>query len=388
MIKHILTLLWNKRQSIFLMLMEVFFAFLILFAIFTFSIYFLRIYQVPLGFKTEDISIAYLTIDEEVDSVGRIELFQQLRREMEAYPEVEQVAFQSGITPFSSSMWTMSNSDNGFELMTSLYRTDEQFGDLMDMNLIEGRWYTKEDMDAKYLPIVINDQLRKKYYGDAPLIDSIITLDGERKVVGVVDYFKYQGQFAEDLPLTFIPMPLGDERMRTMLIRLRPGTPPEFEEKINNTIAAITNNRDFVIETLESNRKERARYTWIPLIAGLSICGFLIINVALGLFGVLYYNISKRRAEIGLRRAIGSSQGEVRKQFTIEVFLVSLFGMLLAAILAVQFPLLEVVDISADNFYLSILVTAGLISTVVLLCALWPSHQAAQIHPAIALHEE
>ncbi|MEL7221509.1 MAG: FtsX-like permease family protein, partial [Bacteroidota bacterium] len=237
-------------------------------------------------------------------------------------------------------------------------------------------------------PIIINNQLRTKYYGDAPILDSLIILDGERKVVGVVDYFKYRGQFAEDQPLSFLPLPIGDERMRTMLIRLRPGTPPEFEEKINNTIAGITKNRDFVIETLESNRKDSARTTWVPLIAGLSICGFLIINVALGLFGVLYYNISKRRPEIGLRRAIGSSQGEIRKQFTVEVFLVTFFGMLLAAILAVQFPLLEVVDIPAENFYRSILLTTGLISVVVLLCALWPSHQAAQIHPAIALHEE
>jgi putative ABC transport system permease protein len=371
-----------------LLLLEVFFAFLILFAIFTFAIRYLRIYQVPLGFDTEDISIAYLSISEEVDSVARIEMFQQLRREMEAYPEIEQVAFQSGITPFTRSMWTMSNSDNGFELRTCMYATDEHFGDVMNMNLVEGRWYTKDDLNAKYPPVVINRKLREQYFGDAPLIDSILSLDEDRKVVGVVDYFKYQGPFAEDIPLSFTPLPIGHEQMRVMLIRLRPGTPPEFEENINNTIAGITKNRDFVIESLESNRKERARTTWVPLVAGLSICGFLMINVALGLFGVLYYNISKRRSEIGLRRAIGSSQGEVRQQFTIEIFLVTLFGMALAAILAVQFPLLEVVDIPADNFYLSIAFTTGLISIVVLLCALWPSHQAAQIHPAIALHEE
>lgn len=388
MIKHILTLVWNKRSSNFLMLLEVFFAFLILFAIFTFAIRYLRIYQVPLGFKTEDISIAHLSISEDVDSLGRVEMFRQLQQEMEVYPEVEKVAFQSGITPFSGSMWTLGNSDNGFELNTAMYTTDEQFAATMDMNLVEGRWYTEDDLNGKYPPVVINSKLREQYFGDAPLIDSVIILDEERKVVGVVDYFKYQGQFAEDIPLSFTPLPLGNERMRTMLIRLQPGTPPEFEEKINNTIAAITRNRDFVIESLESNRKEEARTTWVPLVAGLSICGFLIVNVALGLFGVLYYNISKRRSEIGLRRAIGSSQGEIRQQFTIEVFLVALFGMVLAGILAVQFPLLKVVDIPSDNFYLSIAFTAGLISVVVLLCALWPSHQAAQVHPAIALHEE
>ncbi|MEO0877434.1 MAG: FtsX-like permease family protein, partial [Bacteroidota bacterium] len=122
--------------------------------------------------------------------------------------------------------------------------------------------------------------------------------------------------------------------------------------------------------------------------AGLSICGFLILNIALGLFGVLFYNINKRRAEIGLRRALGASQSEITSQFTLEVFLVAFIAMLLAAILAVQFPLLGVLEIPSENFYWSILATFGLISIVVFACAFMPSRQAAGIHPAAALHEE
>ncbi|MCB0639896.1 MAG: FtsX-like permease family protein, partial [Lewinella sp.] len=171
-------------------------------------------------------------------------------------------------------------------------------------------------------------------------------------------------------------------------IRLQPGTPADFEETINETIARITKRRDFVIENLEASRIRQSRITWIPLIAGLSICGFLILNIALGLFGVLFYSISKRRAEIGLRRALGATRHEITRQFTLEIFAVALLGMLLAAILAVQFPLLEVIPLEADNFYWSILLTTVLISVLVLLCAFWPSRQAARVHPAKALHEE
>ena len=57
MIKHILTLVWNKKRNNVLMLLEIFVAFLILFAVFTFTIYYLRIYQSPLGFGFKVISV-------------------------------------------------------------------------------------------------------------------------------------------------------------------------------------------------------------------------------------------------------------------------------------------------------------------------------------------
>ncbi len=48
------------------------------------------------------------------------------------------------------------------------------------------------------------------------------------------------------------------------------------------------------------------------------MCLFLCINVALGLFGVLSYSISRRKAEVGFRRALGGHPGSIIGQFTME----------------------------------------------------------------------
>ena len=69
MIKHIFTLIWNKKRSNFLLFLEIFLAFLILFAVFAFVTHNLRIYQQPLGYNTENIWIAGIHYQkEEADS--------------------------------------------------------------------------------------------------------------------------------------------------------------------------------------------------------------------------------------------------------------------------------------------------------------------------------
>jgi len=388
MIKHILTLVWNKKRTNMLMMLEIFLAFLILFSVFTFAINFLRMYQSPLGFATRDALLVQLMLDDGMDSVAHLEMRQQLRREVELLPAVQTTSFNSGVTMFSGSMWTTSNNDNGFLLETCIYHADEQFAAAASLNLVEGRWPEVSDQNNKYAPVVINRRLREAYFGDKPVIDSIIMLDGEKKIMGVVDHFKYQGEFETERPLTFFFLPLHDENLRTLYVRLKPNTPPEFEEELNKTIARVTRRRDFVISSVDADRVRQSRQVWVPMITALLICGFLILNVALGLFGVLYYNISKRRAEIGLRRALGATQGAITRQFTAEVMVVAAAGMLLAILIAVQFPLLAVFDVPAENFYWSILATTILILLVVLFCAFSPSRQAAAVQPAVALHEE
>ena len=120
----------------------------------------------------------------------------------------------------------------------------------------------------------------------------------------------------------------------------------------------------------------------------LVVGGFLIINVALGLFGVLWYNINKRRAEIGLRRAVGASGNSVTKQLIGEALVLATFSLILGSFFAIQFPLLNVFDLSSTVYITALILSVIFIYLLVIFCALYPGKQAAAIYPAVALHEE
>jgi putative ABC transport system permease protein len=121
----------------------------------------------------------------------------------------------------------------------------------------------------------------------------------------------------------------------------------------------------------------------------MSIVGcFLVINVALGLFGVLWYNINKRRGEIGLRRAVGATGNSVSSQLIAESLILATLSLIIGVFFAVQFPLLNVFDLQAGIYITAMLLAILFIYLLVFLCSLYPGRQAAAIYPAVALHEE
>ena len=139
---------------------------------------------------------------------------------------------------------------------------------------------------------------------------------------------------------------------------------------------------------LDEARKSQHDKTLVPVIIFLIICGFLLINVALGLFGVLNVSITRRRGEIGLRRALGATEGSISRQFVGEMWVLATFALVLGLLLAGQFPLLNVFDLDAGVYLTAMAVSVVVIYLLVTLCALFPSRQAAMVQPAVALHEE
>ena len=387
MLRHILTLIWNRKGKNALIIAEIFFAFLILFSVLTFVLYNLNNYREPLGFETEQLWLSHLDFEGR-DSLEIVQTKISLKQNLLAHPNIEGIAFSRNSSPFGNSQSMYGSDDNGFLIQSHLYRADVDFKEVAGVNLIAGRWFREEDAQAKYRPIIINKKLHEKYFDSRPVLDSIFTISREGKIVGIVDHFKYMGQFEEEVPSTFFYEPKEAERSNTIYFRLKDGVGVAFEEELSNTIAQIGKFDDVLIEQIENRRKQQNKSVWVPIVVLLSICGFLIFNVALGLFGVLWYNISKRKAEIGLRRVLGAFRSSIAQQFIVEILLVAFIGILLGAVFSVQVPLLSAIEIDPKFFYQAIGLAALLILSLVVICAVYPSQQAAGIAPAAALHEE
>ena len=388
MIRHIFKLIWFKRKSNALMILEIFLAYLVLFAAFSFVIYQLRILEKPLGFKTIDRWMISLEGLQAKDSAEVATIMDQLKNELKASPNVESVGFTNSSTPFSNNTSTTGNDDMGFNVSSRIAEADVGFGEVMNINIIKGRWFNETDRQSKYRPIVVNELFLKNFFPNKNMLDSVIILNGESKIVGIMDDYRYKGEF--DLPtnMSFCYTPHTQGWMYNIILRMKAGTPIGEQKTINDIVKNVTKSNSFIIKLLESEREKNSRAKWIPIIALLSICGFLCINIALGLFGVLWYNINKRRSEIGLRRALGAHSSDISKHFLMETLVLAFIAIALALIFTIQIPLLKVVDIQPSIFYESMVWVTVLILILVFICAYFPSRQAAMIHPATALHED
>ena len=145
---------------------------------------------------------------------------------------------------------------------------------------------------------------------------------------------------------------------------------------------------NFSITALGDRKKSFNNRYWVPLIGMLSVTLFLIINIAMGLFGTLRYAINKRRSEVGLRKVLGATSNNIRLQVVGEVVLLMMLAFMVALIPTVQ--IFEFGNLIEDytTFITSIVLSLLLILILVLICSIIPSHRASKLMPAVALHEE
>jgi len=126
-----------------------------------------------------------------------------------------------------------------------------------------------------------------------------------------------------------------------------------------------------------------------PLLAGAIVATFLLAMVGLGLVGVLWQNVTRRRSELALRRAVGSTASGIRLLVLGELLVVAGAAILVAAAILAQLPLLGLFpETDAIAHALGLLVSAAFVLAVVTLCGLHPGALAMRVAPAEALRAE
>jgi putative ABC transport system permease protein len=387
MLRHLFKLIWNKKGTHSLLIIEIWASFMVLFGVLSLIAFNLNNYLEPIGFEYKDVWALDLSTNQ--DTVNLPEKTQRIMQRIRSYPEVISASRNSSNTPFSANQMNSSSEYNKVSVSHDFYLTDEDFSKTLNLPLLKGRWYEKGDMSSRFIPIVINKKMEDKLFANENPLGKLIKENDtlSYKIVGVVDKFKAKGEFMSDNPALF-KMIKKDDWDRNVLIKVKPGTDANFEAKLVKDVAAMTDQWGIEVSYLSESRKNRQNLTVIPVVIFLVICGFLLTNVALGLFGILNLNIAKRKNEIGLRRAMGATEGNVITQFLGEIWVLATFSLVIGLVFAVQFPLMHVFDLNSEIYITAILASIAVIYIIVTLCAWLPSRQASLIHPALALHED
>jgi putative ABC transport system permease protein len=128
----------------------------------------------------------------------------------------------------------------------------------------------------------------------------------------------------------------------------------------------------------------------VPFIVVSVIAAFMVAMVAFGLFGVLWQNTTRRIPEIGLRRAVGASAGDIYRQIVSEQLLLSSIAMIVGLVLLVQLPLTGALGegLNWTVFLGAAALSMAAIYLLSLLCSLYPGWRASRLSPTEALHYE
>ena len=398
MFSHLFKLIWNKKKQNALLITEMFISFIVMFAVFTLVVFSYKNYKQPMGFDYEDVWAINFFPPENIKTADSAAMFHDaLKKMMMAMGPIKEISFCSSNLPFAmSTRNSMINYGSHKSVNTNIYSTEQTYKDVLNMHVIQGRWFNKSDDGSKYTPIVITKKLKEDLFGNESPIGKILgefdpgkgTSQNRFKVMGVVNNMKDNGSYQAIENGMYEKMDsFWMQWAGNMLIKVKPGTDAAFESKLFKTLSNAIGT-SIEIEHLDKKLVSKNKVMVVPMIIAFIVAGFLIINVALGLFGVLWYNINKRKGEIGLRRAVGASGNSVSKQLVAEVLVLSTISLVLGCFFAFQFPLLNVFDLAAGTYLIAIALAVVFIYALVTVCALYPGKQAAAIYPAVALHEE
>jgi len=390
MIKHLIKLIWNKKRSNFLLTTEIFASFIVLFGVMSLVFYNYGNYAEPPGYDYEDVWAVYFTRQDVADS-AYFEALERARQQAAGYPEVKEAAFGSFNTPYSQTTMRWNINYEGKSVLSEMVMVDEHYASVLNMPLEEGRWMERAEVESGQPVVVLNRQSKEALFGGEPALGKMVSLtdDGKKwKVVGILGNFKIQGEFQELEPAAFINHKSHDMPGEVILLKTTAGADAAFEALLLKELSSLVRGANIELSYLADQRRNQHAITKVPMIIAATVCGFLLLNVGLGLLGVLWFNIRKRRDEIGLRRALGATRGSILGHFIGEAIVIAAFAILVGLFFAGQFPLLGVFGLDASIYLNAALASVAILLGLVAACAFVPSREAAQVQPAMVLHEE
>jgi putative ABC transport system permease protein len=271
----------------------------------------------------------------------------------------------------------------------------------------QGRFISQADIDNWERVAVIGQDVAKRLFGDENPVHKEVKIGEERfTVVGVME--KKGGlhgiNFDEMIfaPVTTIMrrfrgnelisnmlvqvtdlshMNLAEERMRELLLRRHEGvedfeihSPEEFLRLVNIFILVMG-----------------------AMLGG--IAGLSLLVGGIGIMNIMLVTVTERTGEIGLRKAVGATRGDILKHFLIESVTISVFGGLIGIALgillgtafgyAVSHAFMSgSADWGAVISIKSILVAFLFAVGVGIFFGLYPARKASRLDPAEALRYE
>ena len=197
----------------------------------------------------------------------------------------------------------------GEERVAYVYRIDENFIEIMDMDLVAGRNFSREFATDKRDAVIVNEALLKQFdmeRGVGERLDGFANRGLENPVIiGVLADFHFTSLADEIGPVIMHMSPV--DSINYVLAKLNSyqisSGLQKLEAKWNEVVPEVPFQYSFLDDDIDRQYGD----AWLrQKVAGYST-GFAIFIAAIGLFGISSYSAERRKKEIGIRKVLGAS---------------------------------------------------------------------------------
>lgn len=386
MILHLFKMIMNRKKQYFFLLLQLFVTFVALFLCLALNLQKFSNYFKPLGYRYEEAWLLELDF-QKLPEEKKLEYSNLIQQKLRSIKEIELVSATQAI-PFLQ--WGQEEKIKYREQVSKAlkFEVDQHYQDALDIKLLEGKWFSTKDYVLNTMPVVITQDLAERdFKNESPVGKTILIANKPALIIGVSEALR-ENTSADLKPGFFLPLQTTPNKYL-----LKSKSTDNFqllEDKIRKAVTSVGTDEIQIKQNISLTliQKFAQKTDYIQLGVTLIIFGFLLINVFLGISGVFSYNLSKRKAEVGLRVIMGASPADILKQFLGESMLLTTLGILPGVLIAAQLLIMQYLAPSGYYGIISILGAALFLYLLMLSCAFYPSLKAARFNPSDALHDE
>jgi predicted permease len=262
--------------------------------------------------------------------------------------------------------------------------------------VLAGRDFNAHDTAASAAVAIVNQTMVKKYFRGANPVGKRFrirkgdTLGDAIEIVGVVKDAKYNDLRKEIPPTAYTAWSQTHFPFTNMEVRPAGGAPSALVSGVKGAIASVDASASIEFTTLADQMARTLQRE--RLLANLAaFFGALAVLLAvIGLYGVMSYNVARRRSEIGLRMALGAQKYQVLRMVIGEAAL--LIGSGIAVGLGVTLAATRLVASFLygvrPNDPLTLFLAAAVLAAAAGTAGYWPARRASGLDPMTSLREE
>jgi len=259
--------------------------------------------------------------------------------------------------------------------------------------LERGRVFT--DLDRKdTVPVaIVNAAMARHFWPGADPIGKRFHFFDDRTLREVVGEVADSVQFAigeEPQPIAYLPLTQVYSPFATLHVRTT-GDPQSLVGPVREQVQSL--DRNLALTGVATIGEALSQGLWAPRMGAilLGVFGALaLVLAAVGIYGVLSYSVSQRTQEVGLRMALGATQGQVLRLMVRQGMSLALIGVVIgiAAALGLTHFLASLLFGVKPTDLLTYLTVPVALSSVAFLATYLPARRATRVDPMVALRYE
>ena len=358
---------------------------------------FLRLQAADLGFDPRNVLVGFVNPPRVTYDTGtkHVAFYDQVYEKAKALPGVQKAALVSvlplsGDSDMSFDIEGRPRPQSASETPVTWYRlVTANYFDTMGMPLRRGRGFETREAARS---VIVNESMARKYFPDVEALGRRIRFGDSEwfTIVGIVADARVRGAREAARIETFIPYWQFPEPGMNVLLKTA-GDPSLLAGPLRQAVAGIDRNVPVQgitsLEEIVGQSIEQPRF-FASLSAAFAVLALVL--AAVGIYGVMAYIVAQRTTEIGVRMALGASQGEVFNLVVGDGLKVTAIGVAIG----IAGSILVARSLTTLLFGVSpwdpgtIALTAFVLLAVAAAACFIPARRATRVDPMVALRSE